>query len=173
MAISSTRHRQRWLTLLAALGMAYWFFGNLYEAVVFSPNWVEDSPAQFARLNGFFTNTGPTLYFVPLTPLAIVLVWALWWRNRDDDLRADYRYAGVASLVLTALTIGIVALVIPRLFGAEALAHPAQLRTAAWWWNGLNVLRMILTAITGWHLFQAFRKLDRPAGPGDTIRSVS
>lgn len=141
--------------------MAAWFFGNLYEAVVFSPNWIEDSPAQFSRLDAFFTNTGPTLYFVPLSPLALVLVWALWWRNHDDDLRSDYRRAGLAALLLAALTAGIVSVVIPRMFGAQALADPARLLPAAWWWNALNVARMILTAVTGWYLFQAFRTLDR------------
>ena len=156
---------QRRATLLAALGMAYWFFGNLYEAVVFSPNWVDDSPAQFTRLHGFFTTTGPTLYFVPVTQLALVLVWVLWWRNRDEETRADYRHAGLASLPLTALTAGIVALVIPRMFGAGALADPAGLEPAAWTWNALNVARMILTAATGWYLFQAFRKLDRRQVP--------
>jgi hypothetical protein len=152
---------QRRITLLAVLGMVYWLFGNLYEAVVFSPNWVDDSPAQFARLNAFFTNTGPTLYFVPLTQLATVLVWLLWWRNRDAEVRADYRRAGFASLALTALNAGIVGLIIPRMFGADALANPAGINPAAWTWNILNVGRMILTATTAWYLFQAFRTLDR------------
>ena len=151
----------RRLTLLAALGMAYWFFGNLHEAVVFSPNWVDDSPAQFTRLHGFFNNTGPTLYFVPVTQLATVLVWVLWWRNRDDDLRVHYRRAGIASLALTGVTAGIVGLVIPRMLGTGALADPAGLNPAAWWWNILNIGRMTLTATTGWFLFQAFRTLDR------------
>src|SRR5690349_24243115 len=44
-------NRQKWLTLVAVLGLAYWFFGNLYEAIVFSPNWVTDTPAQMTRLN--------------------------------------------------------------------------------------------------------------------------
>jgi hypothetical protein len=152
---------QRRITLLTVLGMAYWFFGNLYEAVVFSPNWIDDSPTQFARLDGFFTNTGPTLYFVPLTQLATALTWLLWWRNRDDEVRTDYRRAGLASLALTTLTAAFVGLVIPRMFGADALANPAGLQPAAWTWNVLNVGRMILTATTGWYLFQAFRKLDR------------
>jgi hypothetical protein len=90
-----------------------------------------------------------------------VLVWLLWWRNRDDDVRADYRRAGLASLALTALNAGIVGLIIPRLFGADALANPAGLNPAAWTWNILNVCRMILTATTVWYLFQAFRTLDR------------
>jgi hypothetical protein len=91
---------QKRFTLAAVIGMAYWFFGNLYEAVVFSPNWVEDSPAQFARLHGFFGNTGPTLYFVPLTQLATILVWVLWWRNRDGEVKPDYRRAAVSALLV-------------------------------------------------------------------------
>jgi hypothetical protein len=152
---------QRRLTLAAVIGMAYWFFGNLYEAVVFSPNWVEDSPAQFARLHGFFSNSSPTLYFVPITQLATVLVWVLWWRNRDDELTPNYRRAGVSALLLTALTAYIVAVLIPRMFGEDYLARSDSLTAAAWQWNVLNVFRMALTAVTAWSLFSAFRKLDR------------
>jgi hypothetical protein len=141
--------------------MAYWFFGNLYEAVVLSPNWIEDSPAQLARLHGFFRNTSPTLYFVPLTQLATVLVWVLWWRNRDDEVKPDYRRAAGSALLLTALNAYIVAALIPRMFGEDYLARPEGLNAAVWQWNVLNVFRMALTAVTGWSLFSAFRKLDR------------
>jgi branched-subunit amino acid transport protein len=152
---------QRRLTLTAAIGLAHWLFGNLYEAVVFSPNWVGDSPAQLARLDGFFAVTSPTLYFVPLTMLALVLLWALWWRNENEALAADYRRAGITALVLAALTAYIVSAVIPRMFGADALAHSENMNAAAWQWNILNVLRMILTATTAYYTFNAFRKLDR------------
>lgn len=152
---------QRRLTLAAVIGLASWLFGNLYEAIVFSPNWVSDSPAQFARLDGFFTVTGPTLYFMPFTMLALVLVWALWWRNKNDALAADYRRAGITALILAALTAYIVSTVIPRMFGVDALAHSESLNAAAWQWNILNVLRVILTATTAYFTFNAFRKLDR------------
>ncbi|GAA2635527.1 hypothetical protein SMC26_08345 [Actinomadura fulvescens] len=154
------------LTLTAVIGLAYWLFGNLYEAIVFSPNWVRDSPDQFTRLDGFFTVTGPTLYFVPLTPLVLVLVWLLWWRNRDEDLVPDYRRAALAALILTALTAYIVAAVVSQMFGADALARPENLNAAAWRWNVLNIVRMILTAATAWFMFNAFRKLDRRTGTG-------
>ncbi|SEH03252.1 hypothetical protein SAMN05444920_13456 [Nonomuraea solani] len=153
------------LTLAAVLGMAYWLFGNLYEAVVFSPNWVRDSPAQIARLDGFFSVTSATVYFVPLTQLALVLVWVLWWRNRDGDLARDHRRAGIAAIVLAVLNAYIVATVLPRLFGAGAL--PEGLNAAAWQWNVLNVVRMVLTATTAYYLFAAFRKLDRRSGQLD------
>ncbi len=152
---------QRGLTLAALIGMTYWLFGNLYEAVVFSPNWVRDSPSQFVRLHEFFSATGPTLYFVPVTQIAMVLVWVLWWRNQDDELARDYRRAGQAAAVLTVLTVYIVAAVIPHMFGTGALTQPDGLYSAAWQWNILNVFRMLLTAITACYLFGAFRKLDR------------
>jgi hypothetical protein len=152
---------QRNLTLVAVIGMAYWMFGNLYEAVVFSPNWVRDSPAQFVRLNEFFSVTGPTLYFIPVTAIAIVLVWVLWWRNRDGELAGDYRRAGQTAVVLAALTVYIVAALIPQMFGADPPTDPASLQSAAWQWNILNVFRMLLAATTAYYLFGAFRKLDR------------
>ncbi|MGA6164527.1 hypothetical protein [Amycolatopsis magusensis] len=153
---------QRRLTLVAVLGMAYWFFGNLYEAVVFSPNWVRDSPAQFTRLHEFFANTGPTLYFVPVAQLAILLVWVLWWRNREDELKRDYRRAGVLAVANVALSAYVIAVLVRRMFGEDYLS--ADLTATAWQWNALNVVRMVLTAVTGYSLFSAFRKLDRRAG---------
>jgi hypothetical protein len=159
-----TTRVQRNLTLAAVLGMAYWLFGNLYEAVVISPNWVRDSPAQLTRLHEFFGLTSPTLYFIPITLLALVLVWVLWWRNREPDLARDHRRAGVAALALTVVNAYIVAALISTLFGADALARPERLNAAAWQWNVLNLVRMTLTGLTMYHLFNAYRKLDRRVG---------
>jgi hypothetical protein len=156
-----TRTRQKWLTLVVVLGLAYWFFGNLYEAVVFSPNWVVDSPAQLTRLNEFFVNTGPTLYFVPLTLLATVLVWVLLALNRESEVAADYRKASLFALLLTALNALIVVTTVTKLFGADYLSYADRLTSYAWRWNVLNVIRMALTAATAAYLFNAFRKLDR------------
>ncbi|QPP08647.1 hypothetical protein G4Z16_22095 [Streptomyces bathyalis] len=156
-----TRIRQKWLTLTAVLGLAYWFFGNLYEAIVISPNWVVDSGAQLTRLNGFFVNTDPTLFFIPLTLLATVLVWVLHLVNRDSELRVHYRKASLFALALTALNILSVTTLITKLFGADYLSYEDELSTYAWRWNVLNVIRMLLTAATAFHLFGAFRKLDR------------
>ncbi|RZU53119.1 hypothetical protein EV385_5005 [Krasilnikovia cinnamomea] len=159
-----TPARQKWLTLVAVLGLAYWFFGNLYEAIVFSPNWVVDTPAQMTRLHGFFVNTGPTLYFVPLTFLAALLTWLLLALNRDPALRADYRRASLVAVVLMGLNAFIVATVVSKLFGAGYPADPERLSAYAWRWNVLNVLRMMLTATAAVILFNAFRKLDRRPG---------
>ncbi len=155
------RSPQKALTLVAVLGTAWWLFGNLYESIVFSPNWVEDSPAQMRRLHEFFTHTGPTLYFVPLTQLATLLAWVLLWRNRDDAARPFYRRAGLWAVALTAVNAYIVAVVVPKLFGANYLSQAERLTSYCWQWNILNVLRMALTATTMAYLFNAYRVLDR------------
>jgi hypothetical protein len=54
-----------------------------------------------------------------------------------------------------------VATVVTRLFGTEYLSDADRLRSIAWQWNILNLLRMSLIAITVVFLFNAFRKLDR------------
>jgi hypothetical protein len=74
-----TLARQKWLTLAAVLGFAYWF------------------------------------------------VWMLLALNRYSGLTAAYRRAGIFALLVTAV----------------------------------NAIRMALVAVTAYHLFGAFRVLDR------------
>jgi hypothetical protein len=152
---------QKWWTLVAVIGLAYWLFGNLYEAVVLSPNWVTDSPAQMTRLNLFFVNTSPTLYFVPLTILATILVWMLQILNKDDEIRSLYRRASLFAVLLTAVNLFIVSTVVTKLFGTQYLTDPGKLTFLAWEWNVLNIVRMALTATTAGIMFQAFRRLDQ------------
>lgn len=157
------RTAQWWWTVAALLGMAQWFFGNLYEAVVFSPNWVMDSAAQMRRLEEFFVNTGPTLYFVPLTVLAPIPVWVLLAVNKVDAVRADYRRAALFALLATVLNGLIVTTVVTDLFDPHNLDDTMKLTRLAWQWNILNLGRMALTAVTGVFLFNASSKLQTAA----------
>jgi hypothetical protein len=161
--------RQKWLTLLAVLGLSWWFFGNLYEAFVISPNWVVDAPAQLERLHGFFVRTSPTAYFVPVTPLAMLLAWALTFTNRRPEARRAYRIASVIGAAAMAVNALIVGTLITRLFGDAYRSFGEELSVLAWTWNGLNVVRMVLTASTAAFLFSAFRALDR----ADAARGAS
>ena len=155
--------RQRWLTLAGVVGLAYWFFGNLYEAVVISPNWVADNPAQLTRLNEFFVHTSPTWYFVPVGLIGPVLTWLTAFTNREPALTGTYRRAAGFTAAAVLVAVVMIVVLISRLFGADYASYGAELTTYAWWWNGLNVLRMALTATAGVYLFGAFRVLDRRA----------
>jgi hypothetical protein len=156
-----TPARQKALTLTTVVGLAYWLFGNLYEAVVFSPNWVVDSPAQLTRLNEFFVVTSPTLYFVPLALAALALVFVAAWLNPVGELAPLYRRARLLAVLDVALNAVIIPFVITRMVGPGYREHLADATALAWWWNGLNLVRIALTAGTAALLFSAFRTLDR------------
>lgn len=149
------------LVLLALFGLAWWFFGNLYEAVVISPNWVYDSAAQLERLNAFFQRSSPTLYFVPLTQLATMLVWYVTWRNREPSASRPLRWASLFAVLATALNFAIVSTLVTRLFGETRSTEPATIQSLTVRWNSLNALRIALTGSTMVALFEAFRRLDR------------
>lgn len=143
------------LLIAALIGLAWWFFGNCYEAVVISPNWVIDSPAQLTRLHDFFTVTSPTTYFIPATPLSLILLWAALYLGRRTFPPRLVKAAAVTSIALTALTIAIVTILVDVLFGDDYLDRAGALVRYAWWWNVANLIRMALTATCGvltWHL---------------------
>ncbi len=152
---------QRRLTLFAIIGLSYWFFGNLYEAIVFSPNWVVDSPTQMKRLNEFFVTTSPTLFFVPLTQIATVLVWFLVWKNKVNSIRLELKRASIFAVLVTILNAIIVSTVVLKLFGTDYEKYGDFLTTLTWSWNVLNFFRMVLVAMTIYYLFNAYRKLDK------------
>jgi hypothetical protein len=152
---------QRRLTLFAIIGLSYWFFGNLYEAIVISPNWVVDSPSQMKRLNEFFVTTSPTIYFVPLTQVATVFVWLLLWRNKVISVKSELKYASIFAVLVTILNAVIVSTVVLKLFGADYEKYGDYLTTLTWRWNVLNFFRMLLVALTIYYLFNAYRKLDK------------
>jgi hypothetical protein len=156
-----TPSRQRTLTLVTVVGLAYWLFGNVYEAVVFSPNWVVDAPAQLTRLNEFFVTTSPTLYFVPLALAALALVFALPRLNPVPELAPRYRRAALVAGLEVALNAVIIPFVITKMIGPGYREHLADATALAWWWNGLNLVRIALTATMVALLFSAFRTLDR------------
>lgn len=152
---------QKNLTLTAVIGLAYWFFGNLYEEIVISPNWITDSPAQMKRLNEFFINTSPTVYFVPLTQIATILVWILFATNKTNEVRREYRIASIFAVLSTAINIVIVSTIVLTLFGADYAAKADMLNAYCWRWNILNIVRMTLVATTTFYMFNAYRKLDK------------
>jgi hypothetical protein len=152
---------QKKLTLISIIGLAYWFFGNLYETIVISPNWVVDSPAQLKRLNEFFVTTSPTIYFVPITQLATILVWFLFWKNKVDSVKTELRNASILAVLATILNAVIVSTIVLKLFAPDFEKYGDYLTTLTWRWNVLNCFRMILVATTIYYLFNAYRKLDK------------
>lgn len=153
--------KQKKWTLFAIFGIAYWFYGNLYEAIVFGPNWATDNPNLLTHLNAFFVNSSPTLYFIPLTLLSVISILILTVKNKVDLVKRDYRIASILALIITGLTSFIVGFVLSKMFGAAFYENPNEGGFYGKVWNILNAFRLILEAITIYYLFSAYRKLDK------------
>ncbi|MCF7548559.1 hypothetical protein [Pseudonocardia sp. WMMC193] len=156
---------QRRLTGAAVVGLAWWFFGNLYEAVVLSPNWAIDTADRMQDFYDFTVRTGPTLYFVPITQLAVALLWVLVVLNRVPQARGAYLLAGLLALLATAVNVVIVATVVPELFGDPTAVAPDRLADLALRWNVLNVVRLLLTGAAAFVAHKAYRCVDRAGVP--------
>jgi hypothetical protein len=154
-------NNQKIWTLFSVFGFAYWFFGNLYEAIVFGPNWVIKDSNHLKLLNDFFINSNPTLYFIPMTLLATISVWVLTLTNKVQIVKRDYRIASVFALIVTLLTSFIVGFVLSKMFGSGFFENPAEGSFYGNLWNILNAFRLVLEVITIYYLFNVYRKLDK------------
>ncbi|GAB3220792.1 hypothetical protein [Spirosoma arcticum] len=76
MAMTMTTTRVDTLRMGVLLLTAHWFFGNLYEKVVLTPNILFGSIPDGIRLwNQLNWLTNPIYYFQPLNTVLLVLVW--------------------------------------------------------------------------------------------------
>ena len=153
--------KQKNITLFSIFGIAYWFFGNLYEAIVFGPNWSLKDPNHLKHLNDFFVNSSPTAYFVPMTLITAISVWILLFTNKIENVKREYRIASILTLVITAMTSLIVAFVLSKMFGPGYFENPANGSFYGQLWNVLNAFRLVLEIATIYYLFSAYRKLDK------------
>lgn len=152
---------QKNATLFSLFSIAYWFFGNLYEAIVFGPNWNQDNQEILHHLNSVFIKSSPNAYFVPMTLLAVLSVWIITYLNKIDTVKKEYRMASILTLIITILTSLIVALVLSKMFGPGFYENQSQGSYYGTLWNYLNGVRMILEVATLYYLFTIYRKLDK------------
>lgn len=153
--------KQKNWTLFSIFGITYWFFGNLYEAVVFGPNWVIKDPNHLKHLNDFFVNSSPTAYFIPMTLLAAISIWVLTFFNKIETVKREYRMASILALIITVMTSLIVSLVLSKMFGPGYFENPSEGSFYGMLWNILNALRLLLEVATIYYLFNVYRRLDK------------
>ncbi|MFT7839159.1 hypothetical protein Q5530_23705 [Saccharothrix sp. BKS2] len=119
--------------------LAWWGFGNLYEAIVLMP-WVWGLPP--GSVPGEFAAGSPVFYFVPALIALLALVWALVVRvHRDGSRRAVLR-AAVLVTIAAAGTGVLVGTVNPTL--RDPTATVADVHAAVVMWEIGNALRLAL-----------------------------
>ena len=139
---------RRILMYFTVFGIAMWFFGNLYEAVVIGPNIAGDTKEQLRAFQQFTVVTNPVYYYIPLTQIAAVtlIVWFVRTPWRAPEKRSLF-IASLAEIAAVALSIYIIVKLNMTLFFGSLGETPDELHRLALQWNLLNLIRVGVTAL--------------------------
>jgi hypothetical protein len=137
------------LLVLALAGLAQWFFGNLYEAVVTVPNW--RIPFEYEVLTGQSQNAERTIwYYVPLTHLALLCLWVAVFRSwrTAGVARRWLGLAAICGLGALLLTVYIVTQLNLQLFFGNGQPDLVRIEVLIGQWQRLNYGRLALVGTT-------------------------
>lgn len=130
---------------VARLGIRAWFFGNLYETVVGTPQLLADARG---RRRGLLGVGSPVRYYLPLAPLAFGatgMTLVRGWRAGGD--RRAVAAAAVGMTSAAALSGYLIRSVnLPLLTGDEPLTDSDRRRLVTTWHlvNGLRLGTLVL-----------------------------
>jgi len=153
------------LLLFTLFGFTLWFFGNLYEGVVITPNLLVDPVKKIYNWQGFFTITNPIFFYIPLAPMAVLAAFVLYFKTSKETAILK-RHLGAAIVFLTfALGLGIfiITQINLRLFFGNIEKLSAEIYKLSVLWNLLNIVRVILLAFVIYHVFNAYILIQQEA----------
>lgn len=133
------------LLMLAQLGHAQWFFGNLYEAVVRVPDRLA-AEAGAAHARSPLGAGSPLRYYVPAIPATLPATLAALWSGRDaPEARRWLVVAASCSVSGAGVTAVLVRLNLRLFFAAEAVPTSERQELLRTWYR-LNAVRLATTA---------------------------
>ncbi|MGH3722880.1 MAG: anthrone oxygenase family protein [Mycobacterium sp.] len=149
---------RRILMYFTVFGIAMWFFGNLYEAIVIGPNIAGDSKEQLKAFQQFTEVTNPVYYYVPLTLVAAItlIVWFVRTPFRAPE-KVSLLLACVAEIAAVILSVYVIVKLNMTLFFGSLGETPRELHDLALQWNVLNLVRVVLTAVALLFALRALR----------------
>ncbi|MGN9845183.1 hypothetical protein ACTMTI_44385 [Nonomuraea sp. H19] len=142
-AIGAPARRYRLHAGAVLVLIAWWGFGNLYEAVVVMP-WLWRLPP--GSLPGEFQPGSPVLYFVPAGVALLALAWTLVIRVYRDPYRPGRAVLRASALItIAAAGTGILVSAVNPTFRDPA-ASVSDVHAAIVMWEAGNAVRLVLAA---------------------------
>lgn len=146
--------RTRVLSVTATVLLSMWLFGNLYESIVWNPRLIADPRP--GLLVGELAAGSPVYYYLPLTPVGVVLAVVLRVRFgavAPSPVRRSWNAALVLLFVALAVKLVLITQVNP-VFRDPAESAQTVREYALWWagGNGVAVLTVAaaLVLLTWW-----------------------
>src|ERR1700761_4727160 len=104
------------LLSFAIFFLALWFFGNLYEEIVITPNQLSNSYEKLQHWQHFFTETNPMYFYVPFTQLAVVVICILYIKIHDSVQKSFLRKASIFGILGILISVPIITQINVKLF---------------------------------------------------------
>lgn len=145
------------LLLFTLFFTAHWFFGNLYEELVIVPNQLADTTIALGHWQAFFKFSNPMYYYVPLTQLAILIIWYLYFRASSDDEKNWLGKASLFGLLSILITVAIVTQINLKLFFGNLSEYQDQelYKLSVIWLIG-NLIRIFFVGNTFYYLHKVY-----------------
>lgn len=150
------------LLLFALAGILMWFFGNLYEGIVITPNLLTDSARKLNYWQGFFTVTNPIFFYLPIVPIALMAILFLYFKTSKEQVALKKHLASALIYLILPLAVGvfIITQINLKLFFGNTQAE-SEIYKLSILWNILNAVRIVLLIFPIRHLLRAYIVLKK------------
>jgi hypothetical protein len=146
------------LLLFCLFGIAMWFFGNLYEAIVIAPNMLQNAIQRLHAWQDFFVCTNPVFFYVPIPQLATVTLVVLYFKapRQNVYIKKQLKLALIFQIAALMLSVYIIAQLNLKLFFGDLEKYADEIPSKAILWNILNAMRVVLVGAALSFVFKAY-----------------
>jgi len=144
------------LLIFSLFFMALWFFGDLYEEFVLTPNQLTDSYEKLRHWQRFFTVTNPMFFYVPFTQFAVIIICILYFKVSDIKQKQLLKKAGVFGVLAMITTVVIVTQINLKTFFGDLDKYKDQLFFLSVVWLIGNAIRLYFVGSSLYYIFKTY-----------------
>jgi len=146
------------LLVFALFGIALYFFGVLYEGVVYGPKMMDTSMDRMLFWKDFTSIISPVIYYVPVVYLATIVLPILYFKTANENtvLKNQLKWASILQISSMILTIYILSQINFKMSFGDLEKYADAIPGKVIVFNLLSTLRIILAAIALMLTFRAY-----------------
>lgn len=146
------------LLLFSLFGIALYFFGILYEGVVYGPKLLDTSMERMLFWRNFTSVISPIIYYVPWVYLATIVLIILYFKTPKEkaELKKRLKWAGIFQIISLVLTIYILLQINFKISFGNLVKYADVIPGKVILFNILSVLRLAFSAISLTNTFRAY-----------------
>jgi hypothetical protein len=147
------------LLLFSLFGIALYFFGILYEGVVYGPKLLDTSMERMLFWKNFTSVISPIIYYVPWVYLATIALLVLYFKTPKEktELKKRLKWASLFQVISLVLTIYILSQINFKMSFGDLEKYAEAIPGKVILFNILSILRLALAAIALINVFRSYK----------------